>query len=301
MLRTLFYRIIYYPPINKVLRSIAKLIIKIFGVGYMLPVSGTIRLKLDSGRSFYLHTNQTDFVSKWVYYKGLYNYEYVRIFESLVTRCDGVIDVGCNAGLYSILTAVSSDNQLKVLSFDPSTASNHFMRTNIELNNVQDKVSYFNIALSNSNGEHTFYEVRNPKYPFELYNLGGASSLVNKPDQFDRNEVKVFRLDDFIQDNNFEDIKFDLIKIDAEGAEPRIIEGMGLLLQRCKPILICEILLGSDGDELSNVISGYDYRVLFFKDGKLEEADDLSAFSGDLVRNCFFVPEDKLNWFSAFI
>jgi hypothetical protein len=38
--------------------------------------------------------------------------------------------------------------------------------------------------------------------------------------------------------------KVDLIKVDVEGAELRILRGMGELLQRWKPHIICEVLEG---------------------------------------------------------
>ena len=56
-------------------------------------------------------------------------------------------DVGGNVGLYSIYAAVSKN--CNVVAFEPSVFNLELLARNIFLNNLQDKITIFPLALSN--------------------------------------------------------------------------------------------------------------------------------------------------------
>lgn len=290
---TFVYRIIYQPGVNSVLRSLNKMLSFAFPK-VKLPPSGKITLSLKDGSTFKFHTNQTDPVGQKIYWHGVYYYEYIDIFEDIIRQCGVFVDIGSNAGLYSMIAARVSDD-MKVIAFDPTNASTHYFTKNIAANNFESKINFFQMAISDVKGMISFYEVRNKKYPFLKHNLGGAASAVNKPTEYEEVEVPSSPLMDVLKENNLDQLKIDFVKIDAEGVEPLIIKGMDQVIREDQPIIVCEILFGQIEEELDKVFAPYNYRFFYHTEKGLEEVESIARESDNEVRNCFIVPESKMH------
>lgn len=298
-LKSIIYRIIYQSQVNYILRNINKLFYP-WLTNIRLHPSGKVNIRTNSGQSINLFTNQTDFVAFCVFWDGLYSYEYLDIFEKVISKCEGFIDVGANAGLFSLLAA-TSNSRVKVIAIDPSLATSYYVPKNIAANDFKERIQFYNIALSDAAQEMTFFEVKNPKYTYLTYNLGGASSLYEKPEAHQERTVPVETLDSLVKENqNFTD-QIDFVKIDAEGAEPQIIRGMSDTIAEHKPIIVCEILFGLIESELEDVFSGHGYDFYFHTNKGLARMESIKRASDDGVRNCFFVHPDKKWMIEEFI
>jgi FkbM family methyltransferase len=297
---TIIYRIIYSPFINFFLRNINKLLKNLLP-GVKLPPSGIIDIKLNNNEIIKLKTNQTDFVAFCVYWNGLYNYEYTWLFEKISKNINGFIDIGSNGGLYSLIAAKKSDN-IKILAFDPTSAANYFFNENVRLNNFSGKIKFFNYAVSDKNETLDFFEVKNRKYPYLKYNLGGSSSLVNHPQLYNTVSVKAVSFDNFLADNPKHNFEIDFIKIDAEGAEPNIIKGMKKTIEKFKPIIVCEILLDDAGGEIEKLFLDFGYQFFLSKGKDLIPVERIQKnISDDEIYNYFLVHPSKLNIVEKFI
>ncbi len=149
---------------------------------------------------------------------------------------DGSIfyDIGANVGLYSIYAAKSKN--CNVYCFEPSVFNLELLVNNTQLNDVSDNTNIIPIALNNKNSIQRF----------NLSNLDNAAALSNFGNSFDQygNEMMIkgfyntvgMRLDDFI--NIYKIKKPDHIKIDVDGIEHLILQGMGDILVDTKSILI---------------------------------------------------------------
>ena len=296
----LIYQIIYSPAINYILRNINKLVSGLVPK-IKLPPAGIMKIKLSDGETIKLKTNQTDFVAFWVYWKGLYTYEYTSIFEKIIGKVNGFIDIGSNGGLYSLIAAKKSEN-IKILAFDPSNAANYFVNENIRINGFSDKIRFFKIAMSDKTETLDFFEVKNRKYPYLKYNLGGSSSLINHPKLFNQISVQAYSFDSFLAENPEHNFEIDFIKIDAEGAEPNIIRGMKKTIEKYKPIIVCEILMDNVGGEIEKLFTDLGYRF-FLNRGKdlIPVKQILKNESDDEIYNYFLVHPSKLNILDTFI
>ena len=296
----LIYQIIYSPVINYILRNINKLLKNVFP-GIKLPPSGIINIKLNDNETIKLKTNQTDFVAFCVYWKGLYNYEYTYIFEKIARNINGFIDIGSNAGLYSLIAAKKSEN-IKILAFDPTGAANYYMNENIRLNHFSEKITAFKYAMSDKTETLDFYEVKNRKYPYLKYNLGGSSSLVNHPQLYNTVSVQAHSLDNFLAENPNHNFEIDFIKIDAEGAEPAIIRGMKQTIEKYKPVIVCEILLVNVGGEIEKLFIEFGYQFFLSKGKDLIPVKRIEKnISDEEIYNYFLVHPSKLNIVEEFI
>ena len=296
----LIYQIIYSPAINYILRNINKLVSGLVPK-IKLPPAGIMKIKLSDGETIKLKTNQTDFVAFWVYWKGLYTYEYTSIFEKIIGKVNGFVDIGSNGGLYSLIAAKKSEN-IKILAFDPSNAANYFVNENIRINGFSDKITFFKYAMSDKTETLNFFEVKNRKYPYLKYNLGGSSSLINHPKLFNQISVQAYSFDNFLAENPEYNFEIDFIKIDAEGAEPNIIKGMKATIEKYKPIIVCEILMDNVGGEIEKLFSDLGYQF-FLNRGKdlVPVKQILKNNSDDEIYNYFLVHPSKMKIVEEFI
>ena len=296
----LIYKFIYSPYINPSLRTVNRWLRNLMP-GVKLPPAGKMKIPLKDGQTLRFKTNQTDYVAFCIYWNGLYNYEYTWLFEQLVTQLDGFMDIGANGGLYSLIAAKKAGD-IRIIAFDPTPAANYFVNENIRINYLEGRIRFFNFAVSDTYETLEFFEVKNPKYPWLKYNLGGASSLVNRPQRFNRIEVQAVSIDRFLDEHPDLRFKMDLVKIDAEGAEPAIIRGMQKTIEKYRPIIICEILGDAVGNQLESFFRDSGYTFYLNRTKNLIPVESiLKNESDDEIYNYFLVHPSKLPLIEPFI
>jgi FkbM family methyltransferase len=165
--------------------------------------------------------------------KWRYTAEYDEIREILTTIQDDEIfyDIGANTGLYSLFIAQQCD---EVVAFEPYPPNIDILKKDVQRNNLSN-VSIVDIALSDSEGEIQFQEPEKKQYGYGSASIipEGASDMITVPtvsgDRLYENGV--------ISPPN-------IVKIDVEGAEPLVIDGLQKVLSRpeCR-LVLCEIHL----------------------------------------------------------
>ena len=137
-----------------------------------------------------------------------------------------VIDIGANIGEFSIYCAKKNS---RVFSIEHDKAVFPLLKLNMN-KFFPLTVSSFNLSVSNKTGDQNiFYGTLHGSTTIispEVKNLFNEQMDINKFSPEDRvwDRTSGITLDDFIDINKIESI--DLIKCDAEGAEPEIIEGL---------------------------------------------------------------------------
>jgi FkbM family methyltransferase len=142
------------------------------------------------------------------------------LLESIIEEGFVVVDIGANIGYYTLLAARKVGKQGKVYSFEPEAKSFDILCKNIEINGFRQTVTACQKALLD----------REDKIDFNVYeeNIGSSSIFVDNsifvghPHKKKIISIQATTLDAFLGDN----VGVDLIKMDAEGAEPFIFEGM---------------------------------------------------------------------------
>jgi FkbM family methyltransferase len=89
----------------------------------------------------------------------------------------------------------------------------------------------------------------------------------------------------------------DLVKIDVEGAEPRVLQGMGEYLSKYRPIMILEVLNSTAGEAVNDLMAGLNYRYWDINDdprnGPLGIKEEVIINKG-MCLNWLLVPEEKV-------
>jgi FkbM family methyltransferase len=292
MIRNTIYRLIYHPSLNPTLIGAYKGVKSLLNLKNEIPPAGVFNFGLEGGEAIKLATNQTCWVTKYIFYQGIPSFEYSAIFTDLIKRVNVFFDIGANIGYYSFIAAKLNPS-IRVHAFEPAGGPLHYLRKNVTLNNAANIISVYDIALSDSNGELTFFEQRNPKYPYLEHNLGGMSGEIpdRGKDKFKPYQVGTMTLDHFTAEMDIRGI--DLMKIDTEGTEDKILSKASATIERDRPIIICETLFNKIEDKLEGIMKDHDYLFFNFVDGKLKETDTIRRLADNGIRDCFFVPPEK--------
>jgi FkbM family methyltransferase len=288
-LRILFYRFIYAPPINFIIRNLFLLINKIFNQNLRISVSGKVSLEIQ-GNSFKLLTNESCHVVNYLFFCKPINYEFTPLFLKLINKSTVFFDLGANIGYFSVI-ASKINPLLKIYSFDPGNGAFYFLSKNVELNKCNN-IHISKVAVSNYVGEIEFIELTNDKYPYLKYFMSGASSTVdrnyNLPKQ--KYKVEVTTLDEFKSKHGIGSI--DLLKIDTEFNEHFVLMGASSILKNDRPIIICEVY-NEIIDEIKHQLSIYKYIVYQYTPLGVFKINGFDEVLKSNQRNFIFVPEEK--------
>ena len=154
------------------------------------------------------------------------------------------IDVGAHCGYHTLVKASLVGEKGRVLAFEPQSKNYLLLTKSVFLNDYAQRVSLFNIALGAAEGTarirvHPWLTGGgNMDYP-------GSSNL----QEWKTYDVPVRRLDNVLRENKIAAVDF--IKIDAEGSEASIIDGIGDYLDNptLKIIMVWSVpQLSSRGD-----------------------------------------------------
>ena len=298
-MKQLIYKVIYNKYINKLLRNLNRILRPILPEKIKLPPSGLIRFKNNLGQVLTIKTNQTSYLTQLLYWEGYQNFEYSDIFIKLIKKINVFYDIGANIGYYSLLAEIENKN-IKVIGFEPASGPLFYFRENIKINKFKN-IRVESLALSDKEGEITFYEIKNQKYTYLKHNLAGEGNVGSK--KIGRNfvpiSVKTITLDKYVE--NTKEVNIDLIKMDTEGTEHFILENSANVLKLMKPIIICETLFNTIELELEKLMISYGYEFYNHTEMGLKKVNTIVREVDDGVSNCFFVHPTKFDLIKEFV
>ncbi|MEI8396890.1 MAG: FkbM family methyltransferase [Rhodospirillaceae bacterium] len=186
--------------------------------------------RLPSG--FSMKLDLADFIQRTIYITGHWEPTIEREIEACLGPGDIFIDIGANVGYFSLLAARLVGTRGQVLAFEPNPQIFNALLSNISINQ-RLAVSAYQMALGNQQTTAELFVAKPGN--------SGATSLTRSPSTTDQAEiVPVERLDTVLSRLNVACPR--LIKIDVEGSEVSVLEGMGdLLAGLWAPVIICEI------------------------------------------------------------
>jgi FkbM family methyltransferase len=148
-----------------------------------------------------------------------------KLFINEVTKARTVVDVGANIGYYTLLGSSSLGDKGEVYSFEPDERNFDLLLKNIKLNHFNN-ILPVRRAVSNVTGKSLLF----------LNKYSGWHSLFNAHgDSVSSVVVDTVTLDDYFINN---DIVIDVVKIDVEGAEIPVLQGMRQQIEKNESIKI---------------------------------------------------------------
>jgi len=181
-----------------------------------------------------------------------------KLISKLLKKGMVCLDIGSNIGYYVLLEHKIVGNEGKVIAIEPSPANYNILKENIKLQN--SNIENYNFAVGNkngitrfvidkrSNGCMTIPEGEEPKIPGDII------------------EVPIKKIDDFVDEIKLQQLDF--LRMDVEGYENYIFDGMSKTLERFKPMIQVEIharLMGNETTiKLLETLEKQGYDVLYY-------------------------------------
>ncbi len=222
-----------------------------------------------------LHVNPDDrVITAAVIQAGYYEPLLTKLLLENVRAGDTVIDIGANIGYYTVLAAKKVGPRGRVIAFEPEPQAFSFLKRNAEVNRFTNIVAEQK-AVSNASGIVKLYIARE--------NLGDHRIFPSEPGR-QAIEVQAVALDDYLPDGD----PVHFIKIDTQGAEGLIFEGMQRTLRRHKNVRVAlEFwpygleMAGSSGARLLNQIHALGFSMQDVNEG---EGKVRAVTAGELLK-----------------
>jgi len=182
------------------------------------PLEGKFKLNLDT----------RNYIDASIYYTGDYEYALKMHFKKHISEGMTVIDVGANIGFHTLYFASLVGPKGKVIAFEPIPDNFESLIQNIKLNRFDQIVPIPN-ALSNKNEELNIHITENLENPgsHNLFEIGEKNA-----------SVVCRKGDDILAELKTEAVSF--IKIDVEGYEYPVLQGLEKTIKRDKPVIFFE-------------------------------------------------------------
>jgi FkbM family methyltransferase len=237
-------------------------------------------LKVKGMPGIKLYLDPTDqVITPTILVLGNWEPEETALFIRVVKPGDTVVDAGANVGYYTVIASRLVGDKGKVYAFEPEPANFALLQKNVRLNGLTNVVLEQK-ALSNRKGILKLFLAGENKGDHRIYQPEGES----RPTV----DVEAVRLDEYFKD---QERAIDVLKMDTQGAEGMILEGMtGLLEGRTDgPTIFMEFWpyalkgMGTDAGDLLKKLQSHHYKLYDIspKDRKwlplVEPADLLAA------------------------
>ena len=174
------------------------------------------------------------------------------VFYKINSHKSNALDIGANIGNHSLYF---SDFFLNVFAFEPQEKIFELLKLNVK---SKRNIKIFKYGASSEDKKATLYNLSHTDT--------GHSSIMyseNSNISFDNKEIiNLVNLDNFLKQNNIENIKF--VKIDVESNELEVLKGLSKLIKKDEPIIAFEQSASDIYNHSSNSINylrsnGYNY------------------------------------------
>lgn len=184
---------------------------------------GTFGLRIGGARLRY-RLSPPDPIGESLYWTRCRWQPEVRAFARLARRSQGaILDIGANTGIFSLLAVARAEHP--VIAWEPAAEPRRHLVGNLEENGFQDRVEVREAAVGPRPGRQEFFLHDDPTQS-SLGDSGSGRSLW----------VDVERVDDAVSG------RVGLVKIDVEGFELGVLQGMTRIIREDAPPIIFEAL-----------------------------------------------------------
>ncbi|MFO1350233.1 MAG: FkbM family methyltransferase [Gammaproteobacteria bacterium] len=198
---------------------------------------------------------------------GIYERRVQALLCRLVQPGQTVYDVGANVGFYIALAARLVGAAGRVLAFEPEPRNQGYLRRHLALNGMNRQVQVIEAAVAERSGRGYLRDTTNPAM--------GALAEEGAP-------VALVALDDFAARRGVRPP--DLIKIDVEGAESRVLQGAARLLADARPALILAAHGWRQHEACWRLLVEFGYAPLLLRDGSEDGHYEVLALAASAAR-----------------
>lgn len=203
--------------------------------------------------------------------KGLYSYFFVlRQIEQYeipgfrIKTGMHIIDIGANQGFF---TVVSANKGAEIYAFEPDRRNFEILQWNVRRNKLTNFVKSFNVACSDKDGFiKLFIPIREKEKDFRSSLISTSKNFIKDQWKFDNckiESVRAINFNSFLDDEKND--KWDLLKIDCEGAEYDILACISKDNFNKIERIVMETHKGGNDIELVQLLNNANFKIINFK------------------------------------
>ncbi|MEU9246925.1 FkbM family methyltransferase [Streptomyces sp. NPDC048385] len=209
------------------------------------PVSGVAESRF--GARFHVDTH--DMIQRYLYLFGIWEPHLTHWIQGRLRPGDTFVDVGANIGYFSVLASRQVGPSGRVVAIEASTDFHARLMENLSANECHN-VRCVNSAVSHTREKLTFYLE-------QATNLGATSIVRPARSPESHFEMAAEPLPAILTDDELRGAR--IVKIDVEGAEAAVVEGLSPVLGRLRPdaelvIEVCPQRLHDQGRHVDEII-----------------------------------------------
>ena len=237
-----------------------------------------------------------DMISAMLRMYGEWGENSFRMLKPLIPAGGCVVDVGANVGCLSLAFAHCVGPQGRVLAFEPQRRVFYNLCANILINELF-WVQAYHCLIGDREGTIPLPLQQLDRPAATRINRGGVSFVEELQAgafaEAGSERLPIHRLDDLLADLP----ACHLVKVDVEGAEPLVLQGMQETLRTRRPYLYLECGSEALHGQLMPLLDDQNYAAfwhpaLHFHPGNYRQAGNFTGSKGDL--NLLCVPRERL-------
>lgn len=215
------------------------------------PGVETFEVAFADGTGFVYEIDPQDPFVRQLFWRGVDTPEGASLvpFHDLARGAELVLDVGAHTGLYT-LAALAADPAVEVVAFEPVPANAAALARNLERNKWTHRCEVRREAVTDHSGVITMHVPLGDHPMSASLETSGFRGQVG-----DLQEVPCIKVDDFLGGR-----RPSLVKVDVEGFEHLVLEGMTETLDRWRPPIMVECNPDGPITEIERILGGRGYR-----------------------------------------
>jgi FkbM family methyltransferase len=189
---------------------------------------------------------------------GTYELPVQQALSNYLKPGDVFYDIGANVGFFTVIAAKLVGSAGKVYAFEPDQQNADRVRHNLQLNQFTN-TAVWQKAVSHTTGTGELLLAE--------YSGGHTLSVVDRPPDFAGSTVvEIVSIDDLINQGQLTPPH--VVKIDVEGAELDVLQGMLQTIKQYQPIIIYEVdaakadSFQQKNESITNLISSLNYQIV---------------------------------------
>ena len=185
-----------------------------------------------------------------------------KLFKDILKQGMTCLDIGSNIGYYVCLENKIVGQNGKIIAIEPSPINFKYLQKNINLQNTTN-IELFNFACGNKDGTIDFLVSNRSNWSRVV-----SDDLIDAPPDaiLETISLPIKKLDSFIHEQDIK--KLDFVRMDVEGYELNILDGMKETLRRFKHLLQIEVhlfILGIESTrKLLNIFKNLGYTISYY-------------------------------------
>lgn len=173
------------------------------------------------------------------------------------------LDIGANEGFYTIFASRRIGRDGRVFAFEPSPRERARLERNVRINGLSN-VTTIPLGLAEASGKAVLHLADGEHNGQNSLGSFGHHGVTRESDV----EIALTSVDEYLQSAGVR--RVDVVKMDVEGAEARVLRGAVRLLHEMRPLLIFELFdaalrgQGSSEAEVLSLLRAAGYVVRYF-------------------------------------